>query len=180
MTLDLGTARGVDAKAYGKPGERTFQLRVVGATEEAAALWLEKQQLQALSLAFSQVLAQTGGEDTPATDLSFFPDPPDADVHVGRMAVGYDPADKTVVIQAYDLTTEEDGDPDILVRIASVDVAQLSTRLKEMIAGGRPTCRLCGVPLDSSGHSCIRSNGHSEQPVPRDRIDDDDGGGAPE
>ncbi len=173
MTLDLGTARGVDAKAFGKPGERTFQLRVVGATEEAVALWLEKQQLQALSLAFSQVLAQTGGEDTPATDLSFFPDPPDADVHVGRMAVGYDAADKTVVIQAHDLASDEDGDPDILVRITSVDVAQLSTRLKEMIAGGRPTCPLCGAPLDSSGHTCIRSNGHSEQPVPRDRMDDD-------
>lgn len=174
MTLDLGTARGVDAKAFGKPGERTFQLRLVGATEEAVALWLEKQQLQALSLAFSQVLAQTGGEDTPATDLSFFPDPPDADVHVGRMAVGYDPTDKTVVIQAHDLASDEDGGPDILVRITSVDVAQLSTRLKEIIAGGRPTCPLCGVPLDSSGHSCIRSNGHSEEPVPRDRMEDDD------
>ena len=177
MTLDLGTARGVDARAFGKPGERTFQLRIVGATEEAAALWLEKQQLQALSLAFSQVLAQTGGEDTPATDLSFFPDPPDADVHVGRMAVGYDPADKTVVIQAHDLTSDEDGDPDILVRIKSVDVAQLSTRFKEIIAGGRPTCPLCGVPLDASGHTCIRSNGHSEQPVPRDRMEDDEAQG---
>ncbi len=175
MTLDLGKARGVDGRAIGKPGERTFQLRLVGATEEAAALWLEKQQLQALSLAFSQVLAQTGGEDTPATDLSFFPDPPDADVHVGRMAVGYDPADKTIVIQAHDLASDEEGEPDILVRITSIDVAQLSTRFKEMIAGGRPTCPLCGVPLESSGHTCIRSNGHSEQPVPRKRTEDEDG-----
>ena len=174
MTLDLGKARGVDGRAIGKPGERTFQLRVVGATEEAAALWLEKQQLQALALAFSQVLAQTGGEETPATDLSFFPDPPDADVHVGRMAVGYDPADKTVVIQAHDLASDDEGKPDILVRITSADVAQLSTRLKEMIAGGRPTCPLCGTPLDSSGHTCIRSNGHSEQPVPRNRTEDED------
>ncbi len=177
MTLDLGTARGVDAKAFGKPGERTFQLRVIGATEEAAALWLEKQQLQALSLALSQVLAQTGGEDTPATDLSFFPDPPDADVHVGRMAVGYDPADKTVVIQAHDLASDEDSEPDVLVRITSADVAQLSTRLKEILAAGRPTCPLCGVPLDSSGHACIRSNGHSEEPVPRDRLEDDEAQG---
>ncbi len=174
MTLDLGTARGVDAKAFGKPGERTFQLRVIGRTEETAVLWLEKQQLQALSLAFGQVLAQTGGEDAPATDLSFFPDPPDVDLHVGRMAVGYDPADKTVVIQAHDLTSDEDGDPDILMRIGSADVAQLSTRLKEIVGGGRPTCPLCGVPLDSSGHTCIRSNGHSKEDVPRDRLEDDE------
>jgi len=178
MTLDLGTARGVDARAFGKPGERTFQLRIMGATEETAALWLEKQQLQALSLALSQVLAQTGGEDTPATDLSFFPEPPDADLHVGRMAVGYDPADKTVVIQAHDLASDEDGDPDVIARITSANVAQLSTRLKQMIAGGRPTCPLCSVPLSSSGHTCIRSNGHSQEPVPRGRIDDDNDSGA--
>jgi uncharacterized repeat protein (TIGR03847 family) len=90
------------------------------------------------------------------------------------MAVGYDPADRTVVIQAHDLTSDEDGDPDVLLRITNTDVAQLSTRLKEIVAGGRPTCPLCGVPLDSSGHTCIRSNGHSKEPVPRDRIDDDD------
>lgn len=177
MTLDLGTARGVDARAFGKPGERTFQLRIMGATEETAALWLEKQQLQALSLALSQVLAQTGGEDTPATDLSFFPEPPDADLHVGRMAVGYDPADKTVVIQAHDLASDEDGAPDVIARITSANVAQLSTRLKEMIAGGRPICPLCGVPLSSSGHTCIRSNGHSEEPVPRGRLEDDEAQG---
>jgi uncharacterized repeat protein (TIGR03847 family) len=180
MTLDLGTARGVDAKAFGEPGQRTFQLRIVGATEETATLWMEKQQLQALSLALSQVLAQTGGEETPATDLSFFPDPPDAEVHVGRMAVGYDPGDRAVVIQVHDLATDEDGDPDVLARISATDVAQLNTRLKEIIAGGRPTCPLCGVPLDSGGHTCIRSNGHSEQPIPENRIDDEDedeGGG---
>jgi len=145
MTLDLGTARGVDARAFGKPGERTFQLRIMGATEETAALWLEKQQF---------------------------------DLHVGRMAVGYDPADKTVVIQAHDLASDEDGDPDVIARITSANVAQLSTRLKQMIAGGRPTCPLCSVPLSSSGHTCIRSNGHSQEPVPRGRIDDDNDSGA--
>ncbi len=37
----------------------------------------------------------------------------------------------------------------------------------------RPTCPLCGVPLDSSGHTYIRSNGHSKESVPRDRLEDD-------
>lgn len=181
MTLDLGTARGVDAKSFGEPGQRTFQLRIVGATEEAAALWLEKQQLQALSLALSQVLAQTGGEDAPPADLSFFPDPPDSELRVGRMAVGYDPGDRTVVIQAHDLSTDEDADPDVMVRITSADVAQLNSRLKEIIAGGRPTCPLCGEALDKpeaalgEGHSCIRSNGHSDQPIPQDRMEGEEG-----
>jgi uncharacterized repeat protein (TIGR03847 family) len=176
MTLDLGTARGVDAKVYGTPGQRTFQMRVTGANEATASLWLEKQQLQALSLALSQVLAQTGGEDAPATDQSFFPDPPDAEIHVGRMAVGYDPGDRAVVIQAHDLATDEDSDQDLIVRITRGDVAQLNTRLKEIIAGGRPQCPLCGVPMDKAGHMCIRTNGHSEQPVPeKDEGEEDEG-----
>ena len=176
MTVDLGTARSVDAQVYGVPGQRTFQMRITGANEATASLWLEKQQLQALSLAFSQVLAQTGGEDSPSTDQSFFPDPPDTEIHVGRMAVGWDPGDKTVVMQVHDLTTDEDADPDVLVRITTSDVAQLSTRLKEIIAAGRPACPLCGTPLDGDSHSCIRTNGHSEQPIPDkdEEIEDDD------
>jgi len=175
MTIDLGTARGVDAKSYGQPGQRTFQMRIVGAGQQTAALWLEKQQVQALSLALSQVLAQTGADEAPANDLKGFPEPPDAEIHVGRMAVGFDPGDRAVLIQAHDLTTDEDADPDLIVRITHTEVAQLNTRLKEIISGGRPQCPLCGVPMDSGGHMCIRTNGHSEQPIPeRGEIEDED------
>jgi uncharacterized repeat protein (TIGR03847 family) len=173
MTVDLGTALGVDAQSYGQPGQRTFQIRIVGESETTASIWLEKQQLQALSLAISQVLAQTGGEDAPALDLPSFPDAPDTEIHAGRIAVGYDPRDRALLIQAHDLTTDEDADPDLLVRITNADCSQLNSRLKQIIAGGRPLCPLCAAPMDAGGHVCIRTNGHTKQPLP-DRMEDED------
>ncbi|MBT8240175.1 MAG: DUF3090 family protein, partial [Acidimicrobiia bacterium] len=29
---------------------------------------------------------------------------------------------------------------------------------EELMAGGRPPCRLCGQPLDPTGHTCPRLN----------------------
>ena len=51
MTVELGLATAVDAQAFGQPGQRTFRLRLLGEQAEAASLWLEKEQMQALSLA---------------------------------------------------------------------------------------------------------------------------------
>ena len=30
----------------------------------------------------------------------------------------------------------------------------------ELVGAGRPTCVLCGNPIDPEGHSCPRTNGH--------------------
>jgi uncharacterized repeat protein (TIGR03847 family) len=34
---------------------------------------------------------------------------------------------------------------------------------QELMAGGRPTCPLCGRPMDPDGHTCIKTNGHRPQ-----------------
>ena len=31
---------------------------------------------------------------------------------------------------------------------------------KEVVAAGRPTCAMCGEPIDPEGHFCPRRNGH--------------------
>jgi hypothetical protein len=31
-------------------------------------------------------------------------------------------------------------------------------RARELVAGGRPPCPLCGGPLDPEGHACPRLN----------------------
>ena len=59
MTIELGLARGIDAQSFGQPGQRTFRLRIVGAEAESASLWIEKEQMQALSIALKQMLVPT-------------------------------------------------------------------------------------------------------------------------
>lgn len=173
MTADFGTARAVDAQAHGEPGARTFQLRIIGSNFESASLWLEKQQMQALSLALTQVLTQIGRPNRDSEGISSFPEGPDHDFHVGRMAIGFDPSTGTVVLHVFDLGRDEDEvEPDVQVRVTSDACASLNSALQEIIASGRPQCPLCGMPLDPAGHACIRSNGHLKQPIPDDHDDD--------
>jgi uncharacterized repeat protein (TIGR03847 family) len=177
MTADFGTARAIDARAHGQPGARTFQLRIIGSNNESASLWMEKQQMQALSLALTQVLSQLGKPPRTGEEIASFPDGPDHDFRVGRMAIGFDTANGTVVLHAFEVSREEEEEgeePDVQVRITADACAGLNSRLQEIIAGGRPVCPLCSVPMDSGGHACIRSNGHSEQPIPDNHVDDEE------
>jgi len=173
MTADLGRARAVDALTFGEPGQRTFQLRVIGGGNVAASLWMEKQHLQQLSLAFAQVLAQIDYRDRPQPpDLSDFPVAAQHDFKVGRLALGFDPSDRTVVLDAYELTADEEAEAILRVRLTPDQVAWLVSQLGEIIATGRPACPLCGVTLDADGHTCIRSNGHIQQPIPDEQADE--------
>jgi uncharacterized repeat protein (TIGR03847 family) len=175
MTAELGTARAVDARAHGQPGKRTFQMRVLGSGYQSASLWLEKQHLQALNMAFTQMLAQLGEPSRGAVDIASFPDQVDHDFRVGRMSIGYDTSENTIVLHVFsEGRDEDDEDPDLRVRVTKSDCASLNSRLEGIISGGRPLCPLCGSPVDAGGHACARTNGHLKQAIPRERMDDED------
>jgi uncharacterized repeat protein (TIGR03847 family) len=149
-------------------------MRILGANLESASLWLEKQQLQALSLALTQVLSQLGRGGLGAGDIESFPAAPDVDLRVGRMSIGFDSAEGAVILQIFEISRGEDeGDPDVTVRLTEDACSGLNRRLQEIIAAGRPQCPLCGQVMEPAGHSCIRSNGHSEEPIPEERFDDE-------
>lgn len=173
MTADLGRARAVDAQTFGDPGKRTFQFRVIGSGNVSASLWMEKQHLQQLNLAFAQVLAQIDYRDRPSpADLSDFPVAAEHDFKVGRLALGFDSSDKTVVLDAYELTADEEAEAILRVRFTPDQLAWLVGQLSEIIAKGRPLCPLCGVAPETDGHTCVRANGHIRQPIPDDQTDE--------
>jgi uncharacterized repeat protein (TIGR03847 family) len=177
MTSDLGTARAIDATAIGEPGQRTFHVRVLGGNAETALLWLEKQHIMAMAMAFSQLLAQLDHDQKGTMEIAEFPADPDYQFRVGRMSIGYDPTQRVIVLHVFAEGRDEDEeDPDVLFRISRDDCAALNARLDEIISTGRPLCPLCAAPMDGSGHSCIRSNGHSQQSIPPDRIEDTEEG----
>ena len=179
MTVDLGAARAADAQVFGEPGQRTFQLRIVGSHDAFASLWLEKQHLQALNLWLAQTLAQLDYRDQPAPpDLSSFPVAAEHDLKVGRLSLGLDSTDRSVVLEAYELALEEDAEPTLRVRFTADQCAWLVGQLGDIIATGRPVCPLCGVSIDADGHTCIRSNGHIKQAIPDEQEGDGEEPGA--
>jgi uncharacterized repeat protein (TIGR03847 family) len=179
MPEDLGVARAVDAQSFGEPGQRTFRLRVISAEGGSVSLWLEKEHLQALVIALRQLLAELKYESTePPPPVDDFPEAADHDFRAGRVGLGFHEADRTVILQVDEASPDEPPSPDddfrLRLRLTLDQCSAVSEQLAEIISRGRPTCPLCGVPMDESGHACIRGNGHLKQPIPEESSDGDE------
>lgn len=113
-------------------------------------------------------------KDPPAADVGEFPASAEHDFRVGRMGMGFDASDRTVVLYMYEIGVEDEEEPTLRARISQENSASLSVQLDEIIAGGRPICPLCGLAMEATGHACVRSNGHSKQPIPDEESDAED------
>lgn len=165
---DFGRADVLEPEAIGEPGQRRFRLKVLSGTE-AASLWLEKEQLAALTLAVRQLLEQTEegrpSEPEPVPALDTFPAEPKVDLHIGRLGIGYDEQQHIVAIFAYRLEEPEDAPPAFACHLSRAQCRTFAERAEAVIAAGRPICPLCAGPIDRDGHACPRANGHSPHPV---------------
>ncbi|MET1034193.1 MAG: DUF3090 family protein, partial [Arthrobacter sp.] len=89
----------------------------------------------------------------------------------GAISLGWDPTTAQVVLEAYPITDvdadadaddndaslDEDsaGEPEmLLVRMPVGTARAFAKRTREIVRAGRPTCSLCGYPLDADGHIC--------------------------
>ena len=168
MAWDFGQADLLDSEAIGDPGQRRFRLRIKSGPE-AASLWLEKEQLTALTIAIRQLLEQTGGdpqaEAEAASPQDVFPDDPQVDFQLGRLGIGYDEAERMVTVFAYTTEDAEDASPTFSCRVSRGQCHAFAIHAEEVISAGRPTCVLCGGPIDRGQHKCLRRNGHAQTSI---------------
>ena len=162
------------AGAIGEPGQRVFYLQI-GDASSTVTVKLEKQQVKALAQFLKGVLDDLPSITEPATATPLI-SPTIPEWTVGQIAVGVDEADAEVVLVIGELIVDEDDEGDELdleddilmvdeddgakVR-AHIGVAQAASFIvtsDELMEGGRPPCRLCGQPLDPTGHACPRLN----------------------
>jgi uncharacterized repeat protein (TIGR03847 family) len=163
---DFGPVDTLDAEAIGVPGKRTFRIRA-WKDQSTASLWLEKQQLLALSLALRQVMAQTGQNPTPKPPpTQAFPDQPTVDMKLGRLALGRDEDSDRLILWAHEIDSSEDAPPSFSCHFEWGQALAFCERAESVCAAGRPLCSLCGEPINPEGHVCVRSNGHSSEQVP--------------
>lgn len=98
------------------------------------------------------------------TDDGPLDQPIEEDFRVGAMALGWDAEAGRVVIEAQEITDEDDPDspePAVLrVRVTAGVARAFIKRAQALVAAGRPPCPLCGQPLDPEGHVCVRLNGY--------------------
>ena len=119
---------------------------------------LEKQQVSALAEYLAGML-----HDLPApANVPAAPEltePVEAKWTVGNIGVAYDNELDRIIIVAEELVAEDEPDGDTLrVVISRSQVRAFIERAGDLLAGGRPPCRVCGAPMDPEGHACPRSN----------------------
>jgi len=165
-TYDFGPVDALDAEAIGVPGKRAFRIRA-WKDQATASLWLEKQQLLALSLALRQVMAQMGQNPQPGTPSAQpLPDDPTVDMKLGRLALGRDEDNDRLILWAHEVGSGEDAPPNFSCHFNWNQALAFCEQAEAACAAGRPICPLCGEPVDPDGHVCARSNGHSRQEIP--------------
>ncbi len=176
--------------AIGQPGQRTFYLqaakgsRVVSVALEKAQVAVLAERLATLLLALRQggVEIGEGPEDAPVPALA---EPVVEQFRVGTLTIGWDGDHERIVIEAQELTDEEDeldedddeeaededepvliaadatAGPDVVrVQLEPDAALAFATGAVAVVQAGRPPCPQCGAPLEPTGHFCPRRNGY--------------------
>lgn len=175
FAYDLNPVQQIIADAVGEPGQRTFFLQA-RTDQRAVSVVLEKQEVGQLAVAVLQLLDELE-KQFPSLQPSSHRQktlqpvhPLDPIFRVGQLSIGYNEADDMVWIVAKELVVNDEGevaDPnrdDIpAVRFVATrdQMRAMSEHALEVIGRGRPSCPLCGRPIDRSGHFCARTDGHA-------------------
>jgi uncharacterized repeat protein (TIGR03847 family) len=175
FTYDLNPVEHIVADAVGEPGKRTFFLQA-RAGRELITLVLEKQEVSNLAVSVLQLLEELESKhpDLPpaarAKKVLFAEQPVEPAFRIGQLMIGYDEEDDRIWLIAKALVVNEEGaivDPDEesvpSVRFVATrsQMRALCEHALEVVAKGRPSCPLCGRPIDREGHFCPRTDGHA-------------------
>lgn len=174
--------------AVGQPGQRTFYLQA-SKGEQVVSVALEKAQVAVLAerLATLLLALRQGGvaisESSADADAPVLSEPVVEQFRVGTLTIGWDSDRERIVIEARELTDEDEEDEDEsgededepglvasdlvdgpdLVRVQLEPDAALAfaSGAVAVVQAGRPPCPQCGAPLDPTGHFCPRRNGYA-------------------
>ena len=156
----------------GEPGARVFFLQVVQGTS-IVSVKLEKQQVALLADYLDRLLSTQELPDGPPATNGDLVLPVIAEWMVGSMMVAINEATGRVVVIAQELGDESDEDDEddeddvfdddeelaeLRIALTRNQVVEFIAAARELVAGGRPSCRLCGRPMDPEGHNCPRWN----------------------
>ena len=174
MGGDLDAER-IQVEAVGEPGSRRFRLISI-VNGQTFAVWMEKQQVQALGLALEQMLERLpdAGSVLPnSPGLTEFDRETRKQFRVGRMELGYDDREDRIVVVAHDLNSQDDADAAFACRMTRGQARDLSAEAAAVVAAGRPRCTMCGEPMDPEGHVCPQQNGHFRHDLESTEDDDE-------
>lgn len=168
--IDFDDIDTIGAGAIGEPGRRTFLIQAVRSGEVLSVL-LEKEQVRLLASEVLQFLERIDRDfpDQQGEDCDVDGSVREADplFRARVLGIGFDPRRGQVVLELREWPDDEI--PEELAgeapepRVARIHASRAQIRAMarngiEAVEAGRPTCRLCELPMDPDGHWCPRSN----------------------
>jgi uncharacterized repeat protein (TIGR03847 family) len=147
--------------AVGPPGRRVFYVQLRRG-DEVRTLRAEKQQVAALAQYLDALLADLPtAADPDAPDVPALVEPVQESWAVGTIGLRYDEDDDCVVVEIDELVAEGEEGAEARVRATRPQAEAFARQSAALVQAGRPTCALCGHPVDPEGHVCPRANGQS-------------------
>ena len=165
----MGSLSRLEAESIGEPGRRTFRL-LLEAGNAHCTLWLEKEQLFQLGThlqgAVESLSPEERGNESKQQEGSWKGDGEEVDFKAGEMRLSHDKEANSFFFSAIERQNPESETPieaplSISFWISTSQARTLAEEALRICAAGRPTCFLCGQPIDPDGHVCPRSNGHT-------------------
>ncbi len=180
--IEMNPVSRITTGFVGVPGQRTFYLQARQASI-LITLLMEKEQVAALAQSVLQLIEHLD-QNFPAMSTAPLPrnmsleQPLQPLFRVGQMGLGYDQEHDLLVLVAQEIATREEGDEDDLEDMENEadaseptgDVVRmwasrgqmeaLARHAADIVKQGRPTCPLCGLPINADGHFCPPRNGH--------------------
>jgi uncharacterized repeat protein (TIGR03847 family) len=167
-SFDLDEVDSFVCAAIGQPGERVFYLQAASGSV-VISIKLEKLQVGLLADYLERLIETQELPNGPPVAAGELVQPVIPEWVVGSMMVAINEASGRIIVIAQEVTEadEEDEDDDIVpdpdlgqlrVALSRNQVVDFIGRARDLIAGGRETCRLCGRPMDVEGHACPRWN----------------------
>src|SRR5712691_11854550 len=165
MSIELGSVELLGADAIGQPGQRRFCL-FARSWRGSAIMWMEKEQLNRLSLTLDKVLAQLTEGQVLRTEAQVgswpaapgmpadFPRSPEYDFRTAQMSLTYDERDAmfAFAVAPVEIVLEpglgEEEEPQALVHEEDAvsflmnhkQAQELASNINVLITGGRPVC----------------------------------------
>lgn len=169
--IELDSIDFITIGTIGPPGQRIFHLQAMR-ERQLVTLTIEKEQAAALAEGIFSILKEIQ-EKFDLTTLEDTHDNLDLDLQepilplfrVAQMGLGYDNTHDRLILFLNELLAEDTPGEPRVVRLAAtrMQMRTLAEHTRAVVAGGRPICGNCGLPIDPEGHFCPRSNGHKKQ-----------------
>ena len=169
VRYQLGALSSVEPVTFGEPGRRTFKLDLQSGSA-VCSIWLEKEQLFQLGVYLRDYVAGLSTEEKERTseprEATWRGGEASIDFKAGQMFLSHDKESNSFYLQAHERETEEEerpeGEPEsVSFWMTMNQAASLAEESLRICAAGRPTCFLCGQPINPDGHVCPRANGHT-------------------